>query len=209
MARKMYREAVDFYKAAIAEQPKSPRLYNKLGISYHHQLMFGQARRSYERASALDSKYAQAVNNLGTIYYVERNYKKAQKHYEKALKIAPSASVYSNLGTAFFARRKYKQAAEAYLTALRLDPEVFNHKGSTGTLLQERSVEDRARYHFFLAKAYAQAGILDKCVISLRRAIEEGYDRRKALDDKVFVPFLELPEFQVLVNPEGVPNSTG
>jgi tetratricopeptide (TPR) repeat protein len=204
MARKMYREAVDAYREAIDAQPRNARLYNKLGISFHHQLMFGEAKRNYERASKLDEKYAQAVNNLGTIYYAERNYKKAQKSYEKALKITPnSASIQSNLGTAFFARRKYEKASEAYLKALELDPDVFEHRSDLGTLLQERSVEDLGKYHYFMAEAYAQIGAFDRALLYLRRSIEEGYAKPdRIVKDKVFEPMLEMPEFQLLVAPK-------
>ncbi|MEZ5363300.1 MAG: tetratricopeptide repeat protein [Bryobacterales bacterium] len=201
VARKMYREAVDAYRQALDEQPRNARLYNKLGISFHHQLMFGEAKRHYERASKLDEKYAQAVNNLGTIYYAERNYKKAQKSYEKALKITPnSASIYSNLGTAFFARRKYEKASQAYLRALEIDPEVFEHRNEMGTLLQERSVEDLGKYHYFMAEAYARVGAFDRALLYLRRSIEEGYAKpEKVAKEKLFEPMLEMPDFQRLV----------
>ena len=205
MARKMYREAVDEYRKALDEQPTSARLYNKLGISFHHQMRFDEAKKYYERASDLDEKFAQAINNLGTIHYAEGRYRRAQKTYQKALKITPhSASVYSNLGTAFFARSKYRQATEAYLKALELDPKVFENRNETGTLLQERSVADRAKYHFFLAKAYAEAEMYDRALIYLRRSMEEGYaDRGRILGEKAFEPMVEqMVELQQLIGIE-------
>ncbi len=206
MARKMYREAVDEYRSALDQSPRNARIYNKIGISFHHQMNFGEAKKYYEQASSLDEKYAQAVNNLGTVYYAERQYKKAQKTYQKALKITPSAaSIHSNLGTAYFARRKYKQATESYLNALELDPLVFDSRGSAGTLLQERSVEDRAKYHYFLAKAFADAEMYDKALLYLRRSLEEGHgSRRKAWDDSAFSAMREMPAFVALVNPEAL-----
>jgi tetratricopeptide (TPR) repeat protein len=205
MARKMYREAVESYREAIDEQPRSARLYNKLGISFHHQMMFGLAKQHYERASELDQKFSQAINNLGAVYYAEGRYKKAQRAYEKALKITPeSASVYSNLGTAFFARNKFEKATEAYLTALQLDPNVFETKGTTGTLLQERSVADRMKYHYFMAEAYAKSEMYEQALIYLRRAFEEGFsDRRKVLSEKAFEPLHGVAAFRMLVDPEG------
>ena len=206
MARKMYREAVDAYRQAIGEQPDSARLHNKLGISFHHQMMFGEARRQYERASELDRKFAQAINNLGAIYYAEKRYKKAQREYQKALKLTPrSASIYSNLGTAYFARNKFKQASEAYLTALEIDPEVFEHRNQAGTLLQERSIEDRAKYYYFMAEAYAKAELYDRSLLYLRRAFEEGFnDADKVLRETAFEPLHGVVEFRRLVDPQGV-----
>lgn len=211
MARKMYREAVDSYKQAIRDEPRSARLHNKLGISYHQQLMFGEARRSYQQASSLDDKYAQAINNLGTVHYAQKRYRRAQRTYQKALKVTPSsASVHSNLGTAFFARGKYKQASESYLTALSLDPEVFEHRGEAGTLLQERSVDDRAKYHYFLAQAYAKNEMYERALLYLRRALEEGHSSpKKAWNESAFAAMREMPAFLQLTNPEAVAGDAG
>jgi tetratricopeptide (TPR) repeat protein len=204
MARKMYREAVEGYSSALNVEPKSSRLYNKLGIAYHHQMLFPQARQSYERAAKLDKDFAQAVNNMGTVFYAQKRYKKAADMYRKALKLSPnSASIHSNLGTALFARKKFKEATESYLMALQLDPEVFEHRNSLGTLLQERSVEDRAKYHYFLAKAYAAAGIYDRALLYLRRSLEEGFKRKpdSIAAEKEFEPLRENPQFLNLLYP--------
>jgi tetratricopeptide (TPR) repeat protein len=124
--------------------------------------------------------------------------------YRKALKLSPnSASIHSNLGTALFARKKFKEATESYLMALQLDPEVFEHRNSLGTLLQERSVEDRAKYHYFLAKAYAAAGIYDRALLYLRRSLEEGFKRKpdSIAAEKEFEPLRENPQFLNLLYP--------
>ncbi len=207
MARKMYREASETYRLAVVDQPGNARLHNKLGISYHQRALFADARKSYEQASRVDEKYAQAINNLGTIHYAQRKYKRAQKTYLKALKIAPSsASIYSNLGTAYFMRGKFKDASSAYFQALELDPNVFEQRGDAGTLLQERSVSDRAKYYYFVAQAYAKGEQFDRAVLYLRKSLEEGYgSRRKILGDRVFEPLHELPGFQALVNPGAAP----
>lgn len=204
MARKMYREAVDAYREALDNQPRSARIYNKLGISFHHQLNFNEARRHYERASKLDEKYAQAINNLGTVHYAQQNYRRAQKTYQQALKITPnSASIYSNLGTAFFARKKYEKASQAYLKALELDPDVFEHRNELGTLLQERSVSDLGKYHYFMAEAYAKVGSYERAMLYLRRSMEEGYAKpSRILREKLFEPMYEMPDFQRLVMPQ-------
>jgi tetratricopeptide (TPR) repeat protein len=204
MARKMYREAVESYSTALNANPGAAVLHNKLGIAYHQQILLDNARRSYERAIKLDKKFSQAINNLGTVYYAQRNYKKAEKMYREALKHAPnSASIHSNLGTAYFARRKFKQATEAYLTALSLDPDVFEHRSTAGTLLQERTVEDRARYFYFMAKAYAAAGIYDRALLYLRKALEDGYNKRDRIPkEPEFKALLDNPEFQQLVFPQ-------
>ncbi|HYM10828.1 MAG TPA: tetratricopeptide repeat protein [Bryobacterales bacterium] len=201
MARKMYREAVDSYVEALRTDPKSYLLYNKLGIAYHQQLQLGLARQCYERAIKLDKDYSEAINNLGTIYYAQRSYRRAISRYKKALKLTPdSASIHSNLGTAYFARKHYKDASEEYAVALRLDPDIFEHRSSFGSLLQERSVTDRAKFHYYMAKTYAAAGYVDRALSYLRKALEEGYkDKEKIADEKEFAGLRDNPEFQQLL----------
>lgn len=198
MARKMFREAVDMYSST---DQNSAVIANKIGIAFHQMAELDLAKRKYEQAIKLDSKYSEAVNNLGTIFYAKKNYRKAVSQYNKALKLNPnSSSIYSNLGTAQFARKKYKQALEAYDKALSLDPEVFEHRGSHGVLLQERSVEERAKFHFYLAKTYAKAGAFDRALMYIRKALEEGFkEREKFQKDSEFTKMHELPEFQQLM----------
>ncbi|MGA8598361.1 MAG: tetratricopeptide repeat protein [Bryobacteraceae bacterium] len=184
MARKMYREAIDKYR----ECTPSAQIENKIGIAFHQLLEFQLAKQNYERAIKMDPKYAQAINNLGTIYYSQRSYNKALKDYRKALKLDPnSASIWVNLGSDYFAKHDMKRAAQAYDKALQLDPEVFERRSQYGTLLQERTVEDRARFHLYLAKAYAQRGDKERALLYLRKALEEGVKERKKIPD--------MPEF--------------
>lgn len=201
MARKQYREAIDAYSE---EKQLTAVLVNKMGIAYHQMLELDLARKFYERAIKLDPKYSEAINNLGTVHYAKKSYRRAIGQYNKALKLNPnSASIYSNLGTAWFARKKYKQAAEAYDTALSLDPEVFERRSSHGVLLQERSVQERAKFHFYMAKTYAKAGAVERALAYIRKALEEGFkERDKFQKDPEFALLQELPEFKHLMTLE-------
>ena len=201
MARKMYREAVETYRQG---PPDSAILANKIGIAYHQLTFLPQARKQYERAQKIDAGDPEAINNLGTVFYAQKNYRKAISQYKKALKLNPaSASIHSNLGTAYFARKKYQEAFTEYQIALSLDPEVFEHRNSHGVLLQERSVEERAKFHFYLAKTYAKSGQTERALLYIRKAIEEGFkERNKFAEDTDFKAMLELPEFQELMKLE-------
>lgn len=201
MARKMYREAVEAYQQG---PPDSAVIANKLGIAYHQMTFLPLARRQYERAQRMDMAYAEAINNLGTVYYAQKSYRRAISQYRRALKLTPnSASIHSNLGTAYFARKKYKDAFESYQKALSLDPEVFEHRNSHGVLLQERSIEDRAKFHFYLAKTYAKSGNTERALVYMRKAIEEGFkERSKFVEDSEFASMRTMPAFQDLLKLE-------
>ena len=198
MARKMYREAVEAYEEGAHDDAV---LLNKTGIAYHQMLELGAAKRFYERAIKANPTYPEALNNLGTVYYASKSYRRAISLYKRALRLSPeSASIYSNLGTGYFARKNYKEASVAYEKALSLDPEVFESHNTTGVLLQERSVEERAKFHYYLAKTYAKAGQTDRTLLYMRKCIEEGFkDRKKFLEDQEFAKMRDLPEFKELL----------
>ena len=201
MARKMYREAIDFYKPGA---DASPILANKTGIAYQQLLEFSSARKYYEKAIKQNPKYAEAVNNLGTVYYATKSYRRAVEQYRKAIRLEPqSASFLSNLGTAYFARKNYNEALVLYQQALALDPEIFEHHSTVGTTLQDRSVEETAKLHYFVAKTYAKAGSNDRALQYIRKALEEGFkEREKFVKEPEFAALQEDPEFKVLMATE-------
>lgn len=198
MAEKRYREAAEMYKEFAKG---SAVLLNKTGIAYHQMLDLNLAERYYKLAIKANHNYAEAVNNLGTIYYTKKDFRRAVKEYKRALRINPqSASVWSNLALGYFSRKDYPKASEAFQTALKLDPSVFESRSSQGILLQERSVEERAKFDFYLAQTYGKAGQYDLAMQHIRKALEEGFkDKKKLEDDPAFAGMRKLPEFQDLM----------
>jgi tetratricopeptide (TPR) repeat protein len=201
MARKMYREAVDMY---LQGRQDSAVTWNKVGIAYHQMMNLEMARKNYEKAFKLNPKYSEAINNLGTFWYARKNYRRSISYYKRALAITPnSASIHSNLGTAYFARKKYDLAMASYQKALELDPEVFEHRSSAGVLLQERSVTERAKFHFYLAKTYAKNGQFERALLYMRKALEEGFtEKQKFVEDSEFSELRKLPAFDELIKLE-------
>lgn len=179
-------------------------LWNKVGIAYHQMLDMPAASKCYREALVTDARYSEARNNLGTVHYTQKRYGRAVTEYKKALEIFPgSASVHSNLGTAYFAQKRYEEASTHYARAVELDPKIFEHRGSQGTVLQQRNVEDRASFHFYLSKVYARNGDFERSLLYMRKALEEGFkDRRKFREDADFAALQDVPEFQTLLATE-------
>jgi tetratricopeptide (TPR) repeat protein len=202
MARKMYRDAVDSYLDAASSLSV---IYNKVGIAYQHLSDVKNAEKYYREALKTNPEYAEVWNNLGTLYYARKKYGDAIGYYRRALKYSPnSASIHSNMGTAYFGRKNYDEAMKEYQIALRLDPNVFEVRGTQGVLLQERSVEERAKFYFYLARAYAKSGQTELALQSLRKALESGYGKAKEEMQKNpdFAALRENPEFQQLLKLE-------
>jgi len=205
MVRKEYREATQVYKRLADQNPRNPVYLNKLGIALHQQEALGLALKYYERASKVDPSYADAQNNIGTIWYQRKKYGKAIKAYQKAINIRTDMAVlYSNLGYAYFGDKRYEQAIASFRQALSLDPQLFERNSSrTGSILQDRSVGDRGRFYFLLAKSFAEAGNLERCVIYLRKAKDEGYKELSAVkSDPSFAAVLKDPAIQEVLAPK-------
>ena len=201
MARKMYREAIDTYRAAAGN---SAVMWDKIGIGYHQLGDLRAAQKAYEHAIKIDKKYADAINNVGTIFYAEKKYRSAISRYNRALQFSPdSASIWSNLGTAWYARGKYDLMNQAYSKALQLDPEVFEKNSAVGTRMMDRGVVDKARYHFELARLYAGNGKNELALQYLRKALEEGFKEKDKLQQaKEFAALRETQEFKDLMTLE-------
>jgi tetratricopeptide (TPR) repeat protein len=199
MVRKDYREATLVYKRLSDQNPHNPVYLNKLGIALHQQAALAMALKYYERASKVDPSYADAQNNIGTIWYQRKKYGKAIKAYQKAIGLRNDMAVlYSNLAYAYFGDKKYEQAIGSFRQALALDPQLFEHNSSrSGSLLQDRSVGDRGRFYYLLAKSFAEAGNLERCLIYLRKAKDEGYkELNAAKSDPAFSAVLKDPAVQ-------------
>jgi tetratricopeptide (TPR) repeat protein len=207
MVRKQYREAAEQFKRLSDKDPRNPIYLNKLGIALHQQAALGLALKYYERAVKVDPRYADAENNVGTIWYQRKKFEKAIKAYQRAISIKGDMAVlYSNLGYAYFGDRKYEEAISSFRHALTLDPQLFEHNGSrSGSILQDRTVEDRGRFYYMLAKSFAQAGDLDRCIHYLRKAKDENFkDFADIKKDPAFAAVLKDPAVQELLVPKPI-----
>lgn len=205
MVRKDYREAALVYKRLADQNPQNPVYLNKLGIALHQQAALGPALKYYERAWKADPSYADAQNNIGTIWYQRKKYGRAIKAYRKAISIRNDMAVlYSNMGYAYFGDKKYEEAIASFRQALALDPQLFEHSSSrSGSVLQDRTVGDRGRFYFLLAKSFAEAGNVERCLLYLRKAKDEGYKELAAVkSDPSFAAVLKDPAMQEVLAPK-------
>jgi len=206
LARKEYREAQELFYRLTLEQPKNPVYWNELGISLHHQMELRAALKCYERAFKLDPSYADALNNAGTIYYEQKKFSRAIRAYDKAIALRGGyAPFYVNLGYAYFGTKDYEDSIGAFRKALEIDPTAFEASRSrSGTVIEDRSLSvDRAHFYFLLAKSFAESGNVERCLIYLRKASDEGYPRMNDVKtDPAFAAMLKVPEVQELLLPK-------
>jgi tetratricopeptide (TPR) repeat protein len=197
MARRNYVAAIQAYQHGSL---RSPVIWNKIGIAYHHLFALDEASKDYKVALSLNPRYADALNNLAAVYHGKGDYKKAESTYKKALKYSPrNAITYCNLGTSYFAEKKYKQGTRAYQQAFALDPEVFN-PDTTAKIEESSTRQQRVAINYYLAKTYATAGKNDQALACLRKALDAGFnDRKRLMEDKDFALLRTTPEFHQLM----------
>jgi len=207
--RKEYEEAVVYYKRALENDPHNAACLNSLGMAYLQLQQFGPALSSFKKSLKANRNFAPAVHNMGVVYHERKQYGKAIKAYSQALTIDPQMAVaYASLGYAYFAVKRYPEAMDAFQKAVALDPTVFSHGASTGSVVQDRAVVDHALFDFLLAKMYAQAGNLERCVFHLKKARDEGYKSLDAVKtDPAFAAVAKDPAVLALIEPP--PASTG
>jgi tetratricopeptide (TPR) repeat protein len=200
LARKQYHEAEQVFRRLTHEQPKNAVYWNELGISLQNQTELSAALKCYEKSVKLDSRYSDAQNNIGTIWYERKKYPKAIRAYKKAIGIKDDfAAFYLNLGFAYFAEKEYDDSIAAFRKALQIDPASFdNNRARMGTVVQDRSLStDRGKFYFLLAKSFAEAGNVERCVLYLKKARDEGYkDYAAAKTDPSFAAVLKDPAFE-------------
>jgi tetratricopeptide (TPR) repeat protein len=208
-SEKAYLDSLDYFRAALVKNPKSPQIYNKMGLVQLQTYHLNDAKKCFERAIKLNKNHADAYNNLGVVNYEMKKYGRAIKLYTKAISIDENAASYfSNLGAAYFSRKDFEKATLAYTRAIQLDPDIFERTSRTGVAAQLPSPEDRARYDYVMAKLYAHMGSFERSLQYLRKAMEEGYKEIKMVyKDSEFSDLRKDPRFAELMaaKPPAIP----
>lgn len=208
LARKEYKEAGEIFYRLATQNPKNPLYWNELGIAHHNLSELDQALKCYQRAVKVDSHYADAQNNIGTIFYERKKYTKAIRAYKKAISIRDDfAPFYLNLGYAYFGEKNFQDSIVAFRKALALDPTSFDPARSrAGTVIQDRSLTaERGRFYYMLAKSFAEAGDVERAILYLRKARDEGYSEFNSIKkDPTFAAVLKDPAAEDLFAPRPV-----
>jgi len=202
-ANRDFVEAIRYYEAAAKKDPRNSMLYNKMGMLEWRRDNKAGAEFDFQKAVKINSKNADALNNIGALAYTTKNYGKAVKYYKKALALdETNATYHSNLGTAWFDQKKIDRAMAEYARAIELDPEVFLKSNQPGSIARVLTSEDRAKYEFMLSKVYAQRGDMERCLLWLTKAKEDGYTKiAEVYKDADFAKVRQDPRLALIVPP--------
>lgn len=175
-AQKDYAQAINYFKEALRKESTNPKLYNKLGLAELSSGDYTAAKADFAKATKYNRKYPDAWNDLGVVYYVEKNFATAVKYFSKAISLDETRpSFHVNLGVTYFAQNQMDRAMREYTRALQLDPDALMRSSNTGMSAQITDREQRAKHDYMMARIYAQLGDVDKCLVCLENAKENGY----------------------------------
>lgn len=197
LVHKRYQAAIDYYKNASND---SPDVWNKRGIAYQMLSDIKDAERCYKQSLRIRPQFAWALNNLGSIYDAKGEFGKSEALYRKALALEPSsARIASNLGTSLMVQNKYEEGSKIYKRALELDPDIF--ETSEGPVfINGVAMEQRGAVNYYIAKDCAQAGMINRAIKYLRKALSEGFtDGVRVAQDSSFNSLQGNPAFERLV----------
>jgi len=83
------KEALEFYRNALEDDPESPEAYYNLGNAYYRLGSFDAALAAYLKAASLDPEMADAFYNSGNASFRMNKFEDALKLYERADGLRP------------------------------------------------------------------------------------------------------------------------
>ncbi len=199
-----FSEVISQLTDPILQESFHPQLYFFRGMAYYYTNNDEKAIDDLSMAIALKPDYFRSILNRGRAWARARQYNNAINDFTLAVKIRPEhAPAYRYLATALRDKRDFARAPIQFNTALELDPDVFERRGQSGVMLQERSVEEKAMFYYTLAKSYAQAGDEERMIRYIRFALENGFkDKKKFVEEPEFGAYQENVQFKELLATE-------
>ncbi len=200
-ARRFPEDALDYYNYAIQRGGDLERLLKKIGVAQLEMHNIVLARLYFTKAVKLRKNDAEAWNNLAAVEYLQRQYASAVHDYRRAVKLQGRSAVFhSNLGIAYFDEKDYESSGREIRTALRLNPKVFEDSNTSGVSAHVLTSDDRARFCFEMAKAYARTCDVEAMLHALGLSSEAGFDVLSEMaKDSVLTKYRRDPRVLLLV----------
>lgn len=155
LEKKQFKAAIVSFKEAVRVMPgwasasKQARAWNYLGLAYHKDGQFSEARNAYNEAYNKDNNLAEAVFNIGSLRLETGVYDDAIHWFKTYQMLRPKSGVaLPNLALAHLSQGELNEAQSIYELLLRQnpnDPKALNGMG----LIQERKGNYREAYNYF------------------------------------------------------------
>ena len=158
-----FERAISEYRQAIALNPNSALIYNRLGVAYSELKQYDAALDAYQKALALSPMTTELHYNVGLVHLKQGNLRRALEAFKYAITLDTEwEDAYTGLGEVYLKQGNLGQAAHAYKQATRL-----NRNKDPSAILG-------------LGKVYARQGRWDHAITAVEKAIEIQVDNTEA-----------------------------
>ena len=136
LAKGMFREAADEYRASLILKPGDSACRRNLGNALLGLGRTGDAIEELEKAAAIDPSSADTHARLGAAYGMAGKNEEAVRALHAALRLDPaSARAHNNLASVYTNQGRFAEAREEYMQALALDPGLIEARFNLGIVL--------------------------------------------------------------------------
>ena len=177
------------FERYLTIDPKDPFVHYQMGEIWMDRGDLARAEQLFRHALELDPHVASAQNALGVVALKRGDVAGAERAIRAAIEVKPDVRLaHFNLALIAEQRGDVRQAEREYFEELKLHPDSFraafnlsrlyeqigDREGQVGALKQSiQSNPSFAEGHFYLAKAYLDAGVnLDEAIRLARKGLE-------------------------------------
>lgn len=182
--------------------------HHNLGYSFEAAQQWDEAIEWYQKAISLDPDYLDTYYNLALVYFHRETYDQAEKYFLEFAKRQkePAPDVWSNLGYMADLQNKPETALQYFQQALNIDPEFSLTYYNLGEfhlkqgqleeaermfqIYQQKEAEDQDGY-YMQAAVLAKMGDTEKAIEQLTKAIKQGFDNIKQLQEDEYFKNLQ------------------
>jgi Flp pilus assembly protein TadD/4-amino-4-deoxy-L-arabinose transferase-like glycosyltransferase len=181
-------EAIAFYRAALARDPKDAVTHSNLGTALAARGQLDEAIAQYQTALSLAPNDADSHYNLANALLAQGKIVDAVAQFRDALRIEPGLpEAHLNLGNALAELGETEEASDHYRRAIELRPKQVEALNNLGLLLAAEGRRDDAMAlfrralainadfadaHTNLGSTLREAGAFAEAVTHFRRAVE-------------------------------------
>lgn len=152
-ATKLWPDAIDAFKEAIARKPGDAELHALLGESYFLNQEIDAALKALLKAAEISPQNARAQQGLAEVYLKKGSLDPAVTALKRAINISPNnTALYTKLGNAYLEQGKTEEAVQTFQRLIKRSPKA-------------------AEAHLGLGKAYLKIDLYEQAGLELEQAL--------------------------------------
>ena len=159
------KDAIEEYRAAIAQKPSVPNLHYSLGHLLWKNLQTEEARIEFDAELTINPRHAGALHDLGNTYLLDHQPEKALPFLNRALAVDPGdPELHRDLGSCYTQLPDYRKAEAELKIAVAAD--------------------DDGSVHYKLARVYQSLGEKDKAATEFALSAQMNHESHRKLEQR-------------------------